>query len=243
MYNEEDRVASQAKRTASPRFPCSFSLPYPFWFLTVVCSIALTRGTEARSASQLACVCASRYTSGKHSKRVRDKILTKGTRCSTPQKLTYRVPRSNWPLPVWLPACLASLGPPCPRLRRQPRENCATETDFSIASWSPRGVGSSPALTTQGIIPPLFSADRALSRRIRSRKRDWNSPLPRRHYAVLVGPFTARTPCTCALPRAKWGSTIANKFRVAMENRAVHLDASIFRVKLFKKIFSWYSFS
>lgn len=145
--------------------------------------------------------------------------FSRGTRCSTPQKLTYRVPRSNWPLPD---SCLSA--PLVPSLSTAPRKLCNWNVSRFLRDprcWQLTGV------TTRGIILPLFPT--VLSRRIRSRKRDRNWPLPRRHYAVLVGPFTAHTPCVYMLPHAKQ-STIANKFQ-APETRVgdlicVHLGHS-----------------
>lgn len=99
-----------------------------------------------------------------------------GTRCSTPQKLTYRVPRSNWPLP---------------RRRMQPHENCATRTFLGFLVI-PLALAAHRCNERPGIIPTLFPTVLARPDKI-SRKRDRNWPLPRRHYAVLVGPFTAHT--------------------------------------------------
>lgn len=91
-----------------------------------------------------------------------------GTRCSTPQKLTYRVPRSNNE-----PASPSS-SKPAPRKLCNPNVSRFPRVDLppQLAAVQRR----------PSIIPTLFS--RPCSRaRIRSRKRDRNWPLS--HAAIM----------------------------------------------------------
>lgn len=111
----------------------------------------------------------------------------------------------------------AGLSLPSIAFRRRPDspvENCATRTFLGFFVISPPTstspfrpcVGSSRCNDT-GIIPALFPS--GAPRRIRSRKRDRNWPLPRRHYAVLVGPFTAPYTCIHTLPRTELSADAA----------------------------------
>lgn len=117
-------------------YPCSFSLP-----------IFLTRAQTAECSRQEGRI--TRYVHSWKALKTRPGQDSHGgrTRCSTPQKLTYRVPE--------YPAGLSPVVVESPQL-----ENCATRTVSRFPRVIPLALAANRCNERPGIIPTLFS-DRA----------------------------------------------------------------------------------